>query len=146
MYRERISCTAVSAGNPSSTSGPQHVPKVSPPPHGHSGICELRSLGDSAHDTDDEQPGRANLELDMSSFSPLRALARREPDSDNKPLRVRSCRDLCNWNETPVQRRDESLFACRGCGSQWVPSEHWTPREASGTIPAPVLDIIRNRE
>lgn len=82
----------------------------------------------------------------MSSLNPLRALARREPDPDNKPLRVRSCRDLCNWNETPVERRDEPLFACRGCGSQWVPSEHWTPREASGAIPAPVLDIIRERD
>ena len=44
---------------------------------------------------------------------------------------------------TPVERRGEPLFACRGCGSQWVPSEHWTPREASGEIPAEVLAILR---
>lgn len=82
----------------------------------------------------------------MSSFNPLRALAKREPDPDNAPLRVRSCRDLCNWTKTPVERRGEPLFACRGCGSQWVPSEHWTPREASGAIPAEVLDIVRARD
>ncbi|MGW8590957.1 hypothetical protein ACWIFB_09850 [Dietzia sp. NPDC055340] len=79
----------------------------------------------------------------MASLSSLRSLARRRSDPDLAPLRVRSCRDLCNWNATPVERRGEPLFACRGCGSQWVPSEHWTPREASGHIPPEVLEILR---
>ena len=73
----------------------------------------------------------------------LRALARSRIDPDLAPLRVRSCRDLCNWVKTPVEHRGEPLFACQGCGSQWVPSELWTPREASGEIPAEVLKLLR---
>lgn len=80
----------------------------------------------------------------MSTFPTLRSLARHRVDPDLAPLRVRSCRDLCNWNETPVERRGEPLFACRGCGSQWVPSEPWTPRAASGDIPPAVLDLLRS--
>ncbi|MEB8325183.1 hypothetical protein NGF75_04165 [Dietzia kunjamensis] len=80
----------------------------------------------------------------MTGFASLRSLTRRRPDPDLAPLRVRSCRDLCNWNETPVERRGEPLFACRGCGSQWVPSEPWTPREATGEIPRAVLDLLRS--
>lgn len=79
----------------------------------------------------------------MASLSSLRALARQTTDPDLAPLKVRSCRDMCNWNKTPVERRGEPLFACRGCGSQWVPSEHWTPREASGHIPPEVLTLLR---
>ena len=80
----------------------------------------------------------------MSGLAPLRSLARRRADPDLAALRVRSCRDLCNWNRTPVERRGEPLFACRGCGSQWVPSEQWTPREADGAIPPAVLELLRS--
>lgn len=33
------------------------------------------------------------------------------------------------------------MFACRGCGSQWVPSESWTPRDRDGAVPPEVLEI-----
>lgn len=64
--------------------------------------------------------------------------------SDLAPLRVRACRDLCSWNRTPVERDGEPVFACRGCGSQWVPSEQWTPRDSAGSIPEEVLKIVRD--
>jgi len=89
-------------------------------------------------------PARTILGPDMSSF--LRSLSRRQADSGIAPLRVRSCRDLCEWTRTPVQRRGEQMFACRGCGSQWVPSEHWTPRDASGAIPPAVLEIVKGED
>ncbi|MET3859862.1 hypothetical protein ABIE38_000772 [Dietzia sp. 2505] len=78
----------------------------------------------------------------MSSFRALPFRPRREPDPDSGPLRVRSCRDLCEWTRTPVERRGEPMFACRGCGSQWVPSEHWTPRDSNGAVPPEVLEIV----
>ncbi len=62
-------------------------------------------------------------------------------DPDPAPLRIVSCRDLCAWNRTPAERRGEPVFACRGCGSQWVPSEDWTPRDSSGAVPPDVLTI-----
>ncbi|AVZ41141.1 hypothetical protein CT688_07490 [Dietzia sp. JS16-p6b] len=79
----------------------------------------------------------------MSRFSALPFRAGRRSDPDDVPLRVRSCRDLCQWTRTPAERRGEPVFACRGCGSQWVPSEHWTPRDSSGAVPPEVLGIIR---
>ena len=79
----------------------------------------------------------------MPPLSSLRSFARQRADPDHAALRVRSCLDLCNWNKTPVERRGEPLFACRGCGSQWVPSEHWTPRDASGHIPPEVVALLR---
>ncbi|MDX2355317.1 hypothetical protein [Dietzia sp. PP-33] len=78
----------------------------------------------------------------MSEFRALRLRSRRPADPDLAPLRVRSCRDLCEWNRTPVERRGEPMFACRGCGSQWVPSEQWTPRDSNGAVPPEVLDIV----
>lgn len=57
------------------------------------------------------------------------------------PLRVRPCRDLCSWHRTPTEWRGEPLFACRGCGSQWAPSEQWTPRDRDGVVPPEILAI-----
>lgn len=79
----------------------------------------------------------------MAGLPSLRSLARQRPDPDAAALRVRSCRDLCNWNRTPVDRRGEPMYACRGCGSQWVPSEPWTPRDADGAVPPEILEIVR---
>jgi len=83
---------------------------------------------------------------DMAGFRSLRSLGRQGPDPDAAALKVRSCRDLCNWIRTPVERRGEPLFACRGCGSQWVPSEPWTPRESTGVVPPEILEIVRSGE
>lgn len=78
----------------------------------------------------------------MSSFRALRLPARLPADPDLAPLRIRSCRDLCEWTRTPVERRGEPMFACRGCGSQWVPSESWTPRDSNGAVPPEVRSIL----
>ncbi len=51
------------------------------------------------------------------------------------PLRISPCRTLCDWGPTRAERAGEPLFACTGCGSQWVPSEPWTPRQADGAVP-----------
>lgn len=82
----------------------------------------------------------------MSDFRILRSRGGRPADPGLAPLRIRSCRDLCAWNRTPAERRDEPMFACRGCGSQWVPSEPWTPRDSNGAVPPEVLEILRSGE
>jgi hypothetical protein len=46
------------------------------------------------------------------------------------------CRTLCAWR--PSAAAVDDLFVCAGCGSQWMPSEPWTPIDADGHIPAPV--------
>lgn len=79
----------------------------------------------------------------MSSSRALRTSAFSQVNADLAALRVRACRDLCSWHRTPVDRRGEPMFACRGCGSQWVPSEHWTPRDRDGSVPPEVLAIVR---
>ena len=38
--------------------------------------------------------------------------------------------------------RDQPVLACRGCGSQWVRSEPWTPAQADGSRPPAVLEEL----
>jgi hypothetical protein len=54
-------------------------------------------------------------------------------------LAVHACRSLCSWHQTPRELDGLPLLACRGCGSQWVRSEPWTPIDHTGTIP----DVVR---
>ena len=49
-------------------------------------------------------------------------------------LAIFPCRTLCDWAAASVE-----LFRCAGCGSEWLPTEKWTPRQADGTVPALVL-------
>ena len=58
-------------------------------------------------------------------------------------LRISPCRTLCDWGPTRARLDGQPLFACTGCGSQWVPSEPWTPRQADGSVPAEVLAALR---
>ncbi|WP_460864307.1 hypothetical protein [Rhodococcus aerolatus] len=53
-------------------------------------------------------------------------------------LAVNACRSRCAWRPTKAQAGGERLFACRGCGSQWVPSEPWTPADVDGRVPSEV--------
>ncbi|HSE10758.1 MAG TPA: hypothetical protein VLB29_18990 [Nocardioidaceae bacterium] len=53
-------------------------------------------------------------------------------------LRISACRRLCSWGETPALLDGERIFACSGCGSQWVASEPWTPIDHTGVVPAAV--------
>jgi hypothetical protein len=56
-------------------------------------------------------------------------------------LAISPCRTLCDWTRTPSRDRAD-LFTCGGCGSQWLPSERWTPRQADGTVPSAVLQEL----
>lgn len=60
------------------------------------------------------------------------------PPSQPRPLRVSGCRRLCRWAATAQSRAGEPLFACCGCGSEWVPSEAWTPIDHTGAVPEAV--------
>lgn len=54
------------------------------------------------------------------------------------PLNVSACRTLCDWRPTRTTYDNLPLFACAGCGAQWVRSEVWTPADADGTVPPEV--------
>jgi hypothetical protein len=59
------------------------------------------------------------------------------------PLTIAPCRSLCDWARTPATQAGERVFACRGCGSQWVRSEPWAPRQADGSWPDGVREELR---
>jgi len=61
------------------------------------------------------------------------------------PLTIAPCRSLCDWARTPTSKEGQPLFACRGCGSQWVRSEPWTPCQVDGSIPQDVRAELRLR-
>lgn len=48
-------------------------------------------------------------------------------------LAVNVCRQTCRWRPSRGFVGGERLFACQGCGSQWVASQPWTPVDADGT-------------
>jgi hypothetical protein len=66
--------------------------------------------------------------------------ARADPaDPDLPPLAMAPCRTLCSWGPTGRRRAGLPLFACSGCGSEWVRSEPWKPADADGVVPDAVL-------
>ncbi|MDI2028534.1 hypothetical protein QFW96_07920 [Saccharopolyspora sp. TS4A08] len=75
------------------------------------------------------------------------ALARpeREHDFPLMSLAVHACRSLCSWHRTPKELNGLPLLACRGCGSQWIRSEAWTPIDHTGRIPDDVRAELRER-
>jgi hypothetical protein len=62
-----------------------------------------------------------------------------------RPLEIAACRSACAWDTTGEHLDDEPLFACSGCGSEWVPSEPWTPIDWTGRVPEPVQRAARER-
>lgn len=60
-------------------------------------------------------------------------------------LRISACRRLCSWGTTERSLDGEPLFACSGCGSEWVASEPWTPVDHTGVVPVPVQEERRRR-
>jgi hypothetical protein len=62
-----------------------------------------------------------------------------------RALEIAGCRALCAWHATGDRLDGEPLFACAGCGSEWVPSQGWTPVDHAGTVPAQVAEIRRAR-
>lgn len=53
-------------------------------------------------------------------------------------LEISPCRKLCSWDDTGALLDGERLFACNGCGSEWVVSEPWTPADHTGSVPEAV--------
>jgi hypothetical protein len=59
-----------------------------------------------------------------------------------RPLAVWPCQSICVWRATGEVWGDSDhgvagprVFACAGCGSEWVRTEAWTPIDANGEIP-----------
>jgi hypothetical protein len=53
------------------------------------------------------------------------------------------CQRICVWRPTGdvwLDARSQPLrvFACAGCGSEWVRTEGWTPADANGVVPPEV--------
>lgn len=57
-------------------------------------------------------------------------------------LTIAPCRQLCDWRTTTATYAGKPLFACAGCGSQWVRSEPWAPRQADGSWPPGVKEEL----
>lgn len=55
------------------------------------------------------------------------------------------CRSLCWWADTGTEHAGLPMFACAGCGSQWVRTEPWAPRQADGRWPDGVREQLRQR-
>jgi hypothetical protein len=55
------------------------------------------------------------------------------------------CRQLCEWGPTRASHDGVPVFACTGCGSQWVRTEPWAPRQADGSWPPGVREELDRR-
>ena len=56
----------------------------------------------------------------------------------SRPLEIRACRAECAWAARDEMLDGLPLFACTGCGSEWVASEPWTPADRDGVVPEAV--------
>ena len=57
-----------------------------------------------------------------------------------RPVASWPCQSVCLWRATGEvwadgRHRDLRVFACTGCGSEWVRTEQWTPIDAHGAVP-----------
>ncbi len=57
-------------------------------------------------------------------------------------LKSAPCQDKCNWGPTDEVYEDKPLFACGSCGSQWVRTESWTPKQLDGSVPPGVKEEV----
>jgi len=73
----------------------------------------------------------------------------RQVPQDKPTLAIAPCRKLCDWAPTqtsPTQAYgDSALFRCGGCGSEWVASEAWTPRQFDGSVAIAVQEALAQR-
>lgn len=60
-------------------------------------------------------------------------------------LKVTPCNETCDWRPNGEVRNAELVFACAGCGSEWVRSAGWTPRNLDGSIGASVQAELEKR-
>ncbi|MDO5067979.1 MAG: hypothetical protein Q4D96_11930 [Propionibacteriaceae bacterium] len=49
-------------------------------------------------------------------------------------LAQHSCRGRCDWHPTERTHREQPVFECSGCHSEWAPTEGWTPVNADGRM------------
>jgi hypothetical protein len=68
-----------------------------------------------------------------------------DPVTDQpRDLAIAPCRSECAWSAAG-QLQGERLFACDACGSEWVPSEAWTPVDWAGVVPDAVQQERRRQ-
>ena len=65
------------------------------------------------------------------------------PRRVTRPLAIAACRSACAWDGTGEELDGHPLFACAGCGSEWVPSEPWTPVDWTGQVPQTVQRAVQ---
>jgi hypothetical protein len=66
-----------------------------------------------------------------------------EPTPVSRALAAWPCQSVCLWlpagyRLAGVDQSALDVYACAGCGSEWVSSQAWTPVDADGVVPAVV--------
>jgi uncharacterized Zn ribbon protein len=51
------------------------------------------------------------------------------------PLEIAPCLKRCDWGPVDATYDGLRLFACSACGTEWVRSQPWTPRNWDVSIP-----------
>jgi hypothetical protein len=84
-----------------------------------------------------------------------RVLGDNEAMTDDVPISPRRvaawpCQSICIWEATGElwddgRYDDLRVFACRGCGSEWVRTEPWTPIDSGGGVPPEVRSEASRR-
>ena len=70
-----------------------------------------------------------------------------DPVTDQpRDLVISACQSACSWSDTGERLVGQRLFACAACGSEWVPSEQWTPVDWRGSVPDAVVEERAKRE
>jgi len=57
-------------------------------------------------------------------------------------LRQEPCRERCDWTPSGGVRDGDLVFACAGCGSEWVRTEGWRPRNLDGSVATAVQEEL----
>jgi hypothetical protein len=74
-----------------------------------------------------------------------------EPLADARVLAAEPCQSVCLWTRSEesvvVDAAGEpaAVFACKGCGSEWLRSELWTPIDADGSVPPEITAELARR-
>lgn len=58
----------------------------------------------------------------------------------DRALALADCLRECSWAPTGERLRGDPLFACAGCGAEWVRGEAWTPIDWMGEVPDTVVE------
>jgi hypothetical protein len=109
---------------------------------------------------------RVNFDVRVSAFRAAGVRARRpapaatraghtgpmsEPLCRARALAAEPCQSVCVWTRTEESvvvdpaRDPATVFACAGCGSEWLRTELWTPIDADGHVPPEVAAELARR-